>query len=75
MLFLEILRWSMAAVLSIDGILFLWVTFLSAHDMKKNPQKYAEDATADGRLSYKQLLLLFGSAGVACITIAILCAL
>ena len=65
MLLLNIARWALSVALLLDGILFIWMTALCCIDMKRNPAQYANSAPS--RLSYRQLLTLFGGAGVVCL--------
>ena len=65
MLVWNIIRWIISVALLIDGALFIWCTTMCAIDMKRNPTYYMD--TAPSRLSYRQVLMLFGTAGIACL--------
>ncbi len=65
MLILNIIRWAISVTLLVDGALFIWLTTLCSIDMKRHPAHYAD--AAPSRLSYRQLLTIFGGAGVLCL--------
>ncbi len=65
MLILNIIRWVISVTLLVDGALFIWLTTLCSIDMKRNPAYYAD--AAPSRLSYRQLLTIFGGAGALCL--------